>query len=214
MKSSTHKLYRYALALAVFTVLYNFLEGLVSVFFGIEDETLTLLGFGVDSFIEVMSGVGIIAMVLRIQRFPDTPRSTFERSALQITGASFYILSIGLAISAVINIMSGKKPETTLAGIIISTISIVVMWALVAAKRKVGRALDSAPILADANCTLVCFYMSAILLISSLVYELSGFGFIDALGAVGLIFFSIREGNESFGKAKDLDDCACETDIL
>ena len=203
--------YQYALYLGIFTVFYNLLEGLVSVFFGIQDETLALFGFGIDSFIEVMSGVGIVAMVLRIRHNPDTPRSQFEKTALRITGTSFFILAAGLAISAIYNLLVGHKPETTLAGMIISAISIAIMWALVAAKRQVGRALNSAPILADANCTLVCIYMSLVLLASSLFYELTGFGFVDSLGALGLIYFSFNEGRESFEKARGME-CACETE--
>ena len=83
------------------------------------------------------------------------------------------------------------------------------MWALVAAKRKVGRTLDSAPILADANCTLVCIYMSLVLLGSSLIYQLTGLGIVDSLGALGLIYFSVQEGRESFEKAAGLA-CDCE----
>jgi len=199
----------YSLWLAVFTSLYNLAEGLISIFFGISDETLTLFGFGVDSFIEVMSGIGILAMVLRIRQNPDTDRSTFERTALRITGTSFYILVAGLAITAIYNIFVGHKPETTLPGLIISVISIAVMWALVASKRKVGRELDSSPILADANCTLVCIYMSLVLLASSLIYELTGFGFVDSLGAIGLIYFSYNEGREAFEKAAGME-CDCE----
>lgn len=203
------RLYQYALYLGFFTVFYNLLEGLVSIFFGIQDETLTLFGFGIDSFIEVLSGIGIVAMVLRIRQNPDTPRSQFERTALRITGTSFYILAGGLAVTAIYNLVINHKPETTLAGMIISAISIAVMWALVASKRKVGRALDSAPILADANCTLVCIYMSLVLLVASFVYELTGFGFIDSLGALGLIYFSFKEGRESFEKARGME-CSCE----
>ena len=84
------KYYQYALLLGIFTVLYNLGEGIVSIALGIQDETLALFGFGVDSFIEVMSGLGIVAMILRIQNNPDTPRSVFEKTALRITGTSFY----------------------------------------------------------------------------------------------------------------------------
>ena len=212
-KSALDRYWNYALWLAVFTILYNLAEGLISIFFGLSDETLTLFGFGVDSFIEVMSGVGILAMVLRIRQNPDTPRSSFERTALRITGTSFYILVVGLAVTAIYNIVVRHKPETTLPGLIISVISIAVMWALVASKRKVGRALDSSPILADANCTLVCIYMSLVLLASSLVYELTGFGFVDSLGAIGLIYFSYNEGKEAFEKAAGME-CACEDDCV
>jgi divalent metal cation (Fe/Co/Zn/Cd) transporter len=85
------------------------------------------------------------------------------------------------------------------------------MWALVMAKRRVGRTLNSAPILADANCTLVCIYMSIVLLAASLIYQFTGFGFIDSLGAIGLIYFSYNEGKEAFEKAAGLE-CGCEDD--
>ena len=201
--------YRIALWLGILTVGYNLVEGVVSILFGIQDETLTLFGFGIDSFIEVLSGVGIVAMLIRIRRNPGTPRSQFERTALRITAGSFFILAVGLAATTLVNVVIGHKPETTLAGMIIALVSIATMTALVAAKRKVGRQLNSAPILADANCTLVCVYMSLVLLASSLIYKLTGFGLADSLGAAGLIYFSVKEGVESLNKARDLD-CGCE----
>ncbi len=200
-KNNTERYFTYALWLGYFTVVYKLLEGLVSIFFGAHDEALTLFGFGVDSFIEVVSGLGIIAMVLRIRRNPLTPRSQFERTALRITGTSFYLLGAGLLATAVYNLITGHKPETALPGLIISLISIGLMWALVAGKRRVGTALHSEPILADANCSLICIYMSLTLLAASLVYQLTGIGFVDSLGALGLIFFSVREGREAFEKA-------------
>jgi len=210
-QTTTTKYWSYALWLALFTIFYNLLEGMISIFFGISDEALTLFGFGVDSFIEVMSGIGILAMVLRIRQNPETPRSQFERTALRVTGTSFYLLAVGLAATAVYNLFTAHKPETTLPGLIISVISIAVMWALVMGKRKVGRTLDSSPILADANCTMVCVYMSLVLLASSLIYEFTGFGFIDSIGALGLIYFSYSEGKESFEKAAGMEDC-CDGD--
>jgi divalent metal cation (Fe/Co/Zn/Cd) transporter len=161
--------------LAAFTILYNLIEGLVSIWFGLADETLALFGFGVDSFIEVLSGIGILVMILRIRRSPGEPRTRFEQAALRVTGTAFYLLAAGLGLTAVINLWTGHKPETSLPGVIISLVSIAVMWALVAAKRRVGRKLKSTPILADANCTMVCIYMSVVLLISSLIYALTGF---------------------------------------
>jgi len=201
--------WNYALWLAVFTIVYNIAEGLVSIEFGVSDESLALFGFGVDSFIEVMSGIGILVMVNRIRQNPDTSRTPFEVTALKVTGTAFYILAVGLGISAVYNIVTNHKPETTLPGLVISIISIAMMWLLVTGKRKVGRTLNSMPILADANCTMVCIYMSVVLLISSFIYQFTGFGFVDSLGALGLIYFSINEGRESFDKAKGLE-CACE----
>ena len=191
-----------ALWLAYFTILYNLLEGLVSVFFGVRGEALTLFGFGVDSFIEVVSGIGIVVMVLRIRPSPDTARSFFESTALRVTGVSFYLLSAGLAVTAAYNIITGHRPETTLPGVFIALISISIMAGLAAGKRRIGLALHSEPILEDANCSLVCIYMSLILLAASLIFRLTGFGLVDSIGAVGLIYFSFHEGNESFKKAK------------
>jgi len=202
-----NRFWTYALWLALFTIFYNLVEGLISVFFGFSDEALTLFGFGVDSFIEVMSGIGILAMVLRIRQHPETSRTQFEKTALRITGTSFYLLVLGLAATALYNIFTGHKPATTLPGLIISVISIAMMWALVMGKRKVGHALNSQPILSDANCTMVCIYMSVILLASSLIYQLTGFGFVDSIGALGLIYFSYSEGKEAFEKAAGLEDC-------
>ena len=198
--------WQYAFWLAWLTILYNFAEGIISIFFGAQDEALTLFGFGVDSFIEVMSGIGILAMVYRIRRDMHGPRSQFERSALRVTGTSFYLLAVALAATALYNLVVGHEPTTTLPGLVISVVSIAIMWALVSGKRAVGRALDSAPILADADCTMVCIYMSAVLLGSSLIYQFTGFGFADSIGAVGLIYFSTSEGREAFEKATQIED--------
>jgi divalent metal cation (Fe/Co/Zn/Cd) transporter len=206
-QSSASRYWGYALSLALFTIFYNLAEGLISIFFGVSDEALTLFGFGVDSFIEVMSGLGILAMVLRIRQHPETPRSQFEKTALRITGTAFYLLVAGLTLTAIYNIASGHKPTTTVPGLIISIVSIAMMWLLVMGKRKVGRTLNSQPILSDANCTMVCIYMSLVLLASSLIYQLTGFGFVDSIGAFGLIWFSYSEGKEAFEKAAGMEDC-------
>jgi divalent metal cation (Fe/Co/Zn/Cd) transporter len=204
-QSLQNRSYHYAFWLALFTIFYNVLEGLISIYFGAHDEALTLFGFGIDSFIEVISGIGILAMVGRIRHDPGAPRGPFESAALRVTGWSFYLLSAGLFITAGYNLLTRHKPEATLSGTVIALISIAVMWALVAAKRRVGHALDSAPILADANCTLVCVYMSLVLLGASIVYKLTGFGLVDSLGAVGLIYFSLGEGREALEKAAGLE---------
>jgi len=207
-----NKLYKYAFLLALFTIFYNLLEGLVSTYFGYEDESLALFGFGVDSFIEVISGLGIAHMVLRIKLHPNSNRDDFERTALRITGFAFYLLVAGLVTTSVYNIWTGHKPETTFWGIVISIISIVTMWALIIGKIKVGRKLNSQAILADAECTRVCFYMSVILLLSSGIYELTNIAYIDSFGSLGLSYFAFTEGKECFEKAKSDNLCSCNHD--
>jgi len=204
---SEKKLYTRAFQLSLFTIFYNVAEGLVSVIVGYSDETLALFGFGVDSFIEVMSGIGIAVMILRIRQNPDSPKKQFEINALRITGSAFYLLSAGLLAGVIINIITRHRPETTLWGIVISVISIVVMIWLMNAKKKVGKKLNSAPIISDSNCTRVCVYMSLVLLASSLIYETTGFMYADTIGAAGLIYFSVSEGREAFEKAKGKECC-------
>lgn len=201
-------LYNKATILALITIFYNILEGVVSIYFGVKDETIALAGFGVDSFVEVLSGIGIYHMIERIKKNGIENPDRFERTALRVTGIAFYILTAGLVVSSGINIYLRRSPETTFWGIVISTISIFTMWLLISMKLKVGEKLNSDAIIADAHCTRACMYLSIILLISSAGYELTGIGYLDSLGALGIAFWSLKEGKEAFEKAKGLG-CSC-----
>lgn len=198
LKTRDKFFFRLAYGLAVFTIVYNIFEGIFSLYFGFADESVTLFGFGVDSFIEVVSGMGIAHMVRRIKRNPQEKRGHFERKALRVTGTAFYFLALGLLFVSVFNIIVGHKPQATFWGVIISVFSIVVMWAVVLGKKRAGEKLQSDAILADAYCTLVCHYMSMVLLLSSVVYALTGLGYIDSLGGLVLAWLAAREGKRCF----------------
>ena len=202
-------LYKWANVLAMITIFYNIMEGLVSVYFGVEDETLALFGFGLDSFVEVISGIGIWHMINRIRKNVGANSDKFERQALKVTGTAFYMLSVGLAITAMINVYQGHNPVTTFWGIVISLVSVFTMWSLIHYKVKIGTQLSSQAIIADANCTKACLYLSVILLVSSAGYELTGIGGLDSIGAVLIAGFSFKEGRESFQKAKGIA-CSCQ----
>jgi divalent metal cation (Fe/Co/Zn/Cd) transporter len=107
--------------------------------------------------------------------------------------------------------VQGHKPENTLWGVIISVISLLVMYWLYRSKIYYGKKLNAEPVIADGRCTLVCIYMSVILLISSFIYELTGFGWIDTIGALGLAWLSFTEGREAFEKAEGRE-CDCHDD--
>lgn len=207
--TENNRLYKLALAFALFTIIYNIAEGLIATYLGFEDESLALFGFGADSFIEVISGIGIAHMILRIQQKPESNKDVFERTALRITGFAFYALVLALIFTSLYNIWTGHKPITTFWGVVISITSIAIMWMLVAGKRKVGKKLGSEPILSDANCTMVCVYMSVILLISSAFYELWNIPYIDSVGTLALSYFAFREGKECFEKANSDIYCGC-----
>lgn len=203
-----------ALLLSLITISYNLIEGTVSVFFGIEDKTLTLLGFGVDSFVEVISGLGIFHMIIRMKKNDSLKsRDSFERTALKVTGTSFYLLTAGLLFGVGSNIVQQARPETTFVGIVIAAISIITMYVLIIAKMRVGTKLKSDAIIADANCTKTCFYLSLILLASSFSYEFFQIGYIDEAGSLGIAYFAFKEGRESFNKSKSESlSCNCEDD--
>ncbi len=163
-----HSLYKWAAGLALITIFYNIGEGVISVLFGLEDESMALFGFGLDSFVEVASGIGIWHMIRRIRRNEGESADHFERTALKITGSGFYVLTAGLTAMAVVDLYQGHQPETTFWGIVISLVSILTMWLLIHYKVKVGKALNSPAILADAACTRACLQLSVVLLAASL----------------------------------------------
>ena len=202
------ELYRRAALLALVTIFYNLLEGGISVWLGAADEAMSLFGFGLDSFVEVLSGIGVWHMIRRMSRGEPAEHDRFERQALRVTGFGFLILAAGLAASAGLSLWRGHRPETTLWGVVISLVSIVSMQGLVHYKVKVGEALNSPAVLADAACTRTCLRLSVVLLVASAGYALTGLGALDALGSLGIAVLCLAEGKEALGKAKGIS-CSC-----
>ncbi len=200
--AKNNKLYKWAATLALVTIFYNIGEGLASVVLGAEDESMSLFGFGLDSFVEVVSGIGIWHMISRIRRNGEENPDRFEKKALRITGAGFYVLTAGLAITSIIDFYQGHEPENTFWGIVISLISIVSMWGLIRAKVSVGKKLNSDAILADAACTRACLQLSIVLLLASAGYKLTGIGGLDSAGALIIGVLCFREGKEALEKAR------------
>ena len=212
MSKTKEQLLKAAFILSLITIIYNLLEGGISIFFGAGDNSLTLLGFGVDSFVEVISGLGIAHMLVRMKNSVEITRDDFEKTALKITGFSFYLLTAGLIIGAVLNVIKQVKPETTIPGLIISLISIITMYFLMNAKLKVGAGLKSDAIVADAKCTKTCLQLSLILLVASLLYQVFHILYIDTFGTVAIAWLSYREGRESLEKATRSDFKCCDDD--
>lgn len=201
-------MYRTATLLALITIGYNILEGVVSVAMGANDETLSLFGFGLDSFVEVISGFGIWHMLQRLKQGGEERRDEFEQRALRITGGAFYLLAGGLVVTAALSLWYSHQPVTTFWGIVVAVVSILTMWLLIHQKMKVGKALNSPAILADAACTRTCLQLSVALLAASIGYELTGLGVLDAIGSLLIALLSWREGREAFQKSRGLA-CSC-----
>ncbi len=180
-------------------------------YFGAGDETLALFGFGLDSFVEVISGIGIAHLILRSGPGPgsvEINRDRFEKTALRVTGVSFFILAGGLVLGAALSLVTDQSPSTTLWGILVGGISIATMWALYYAKRRTALLMGSTAMLADANCTKACIWLSVVLVLASVAYEWTGVAWMDLAGSLGIAIFAFREGREAFAKARGNSCCS------
>lgn len=185
---------RHGRRLEYFSILWNVLEGLVAVIAGLMAESISLVGFGIDSFIEVTS-----ASVLLWRMSVDADiarRERNERVALKIVGGSFLALSAYIGYESVADLVRRQAPEHSLPGIVLACVSLLVMPLLSRAKKKVGTALGSAAMHADAKQTDFCVYLSAILLVGLLLNALFGFWWADPAAALVMVPIIAREGLE------------------
>jgi divalent metal cation (Fe/Co/Zn/Cd) transporter len=180
--------------LEYFTIVWNSLEGIVAVIAGILAGSISLVGFGVDSFIEVTSGA---ALLWRLSLDAEHHRrERIERITLKIVGACFLALAAYVAYEAIENLIAAKAPEHSLPGIILACVSLVVMPLLSRAKRRVGARLKSAAMHADARQTEFCTYLSAILLGGLLLNAAAGLWWADPAAALIMAPIIAKEGVE------------------
>jgi divalent metal cation (Fe/Co/Zn/Cd) transporter len=168
--------------LEYFTIAWNTIEGLVAVVAGVFAGSISLVGFGIDSFIEVTSGV---ALLWRMSVDADVHRrERNERLALRIVGICFVALAVYIGYESITGLVHKKVPESSLAGIILAVVALVVMPLLSRAKRRVGNELGSAAMKADAKQATFCTYLSAILLAGLLLNAAFGIWWADPVAAL------------------------------
>lgn len=190
--------------LEYFTIAWNALEGLVAVGAGVIAGSISLVGFGIDSFIEVTSGS---ALLWRMSVDADIERrERNERRALKIVGVCFLALATYITYESATDLWSKKAPERSIPGIILACVSLVVMPLLSRAKRKVGRALGSASMHADAKQTEFCTYLSGILLAGLLLNAFFGLWWADPAAALIMVSIIAKEGIEGL-QGKACDEC-------
>lgn len=178
--------------LEYFTIAWNSLEGIVAVASGILAGSISLVGFGVDSFIEVTSGT---ALLWRLSLDAEKHRrERIERITLRIVGACFLSLAAYVGYEAASNLIGKKAPEHSLPGIILACVSLVVMPLLSRAKRRVGAHLKSAAMNADAKQTEFCTYLSAILLGGLLLNMVYNLWWADPVAALVMVPIIAKEG--------------------
>lgn len=190
--------------LEYFTVLWNALEGLVAVIAGALAGSISLVGFGIDSFIEVTSGAALLWRMSRDAEVQQRERN--ERRALKIVGACFLALAAYITYESAMDLWFKKAPEHSIPGIVLACVSLAVMPLLSRAKRRVGRALNSAAMHADAKQTEFCTYLSAILLAGLLLNALFAFWWADPVAGLVMVPIIAKEGIEGL-QGKACDDC-------
>lgn len=183
---------RRALRLAWFTVAYNLLEGMVSLFFGLSDGSVALWGFGLDSLVEVASA---LVVLWRLRGDLQARATERERRATLAIGALFLLLALSILGGAVLQLRAGRHPDTTLPGILIALASLAFMVWLWRSKLEVARQLDSSALAGDAACSLACIQLSTVLLAGSAVFAAwPRLWWADAVAGLLLAGLIAREG--------------------
>ena len=195
--------------LEYFTIGWNALEGVIAVAAGAIAGSISLVGFGIDSFIEVISGAAVLWR-MSVDR-DSRAREHNEKRALKIVGACFVALAVYLTSESLTDLVERRAPEHSLPGIILACVSLVVMPLLSREKRKVGSNMGSAAMHADARQTDFCAILSAILLIGLLLNAAFGLWWTDALAALTMVPIITKEGFDGW-RGKACRECGGNSD--
>lgn len=209
------RLGRRAQWLAGASVAYNVLEAVVAVTAGLVAGSVALVGFGLDSVVEVSSGLVILWQFRH--RMPESR----EQRALRLMALAFFALAAYVTVESVRALFFGGQPESSPVGIGLAIASLVIMPFLSWAQRRTGRALDSATVVADSTQTLLCTYLSAVLLAGLVLNATLGWGWADPIAGLVIAAVAVREGVQAWhgegcacgptitGEHGDEDGCGC-----
>jgi divalent metal cation (Fe/Co/Zn/Cd) transporter len=184
-----------------FTIGWHLLEGAISLAAGIAAGSLSLVGFGVDSLVELASGMAVLWRMNVDHNIHHRERN--EKLALKLVGWSFIALALYLVVESIVSFVEKKAPEHSAVGIAIAALSLIVMPILSHAKRRIGATLDSAAMCADAKQADFCAYLAAILLAGLLLNYLFSWWWADPIAAIAMALIIGNEGiNASTGQAE------------
>jgi divalent metal cation (Fe/Co/Zn/Cd) transporter len=196
------------------TITYNVIEAIVAITAGTIASSIALIGFGLDSVIEVSSAAAVA------WQFAGPDHERREKVALRVIAGSFFVLAVYVTVEAVRTLVAGHEPEQSTVGIVLVATSVVIMPFLSWAQRRAGRELGSASAVADSRQTLLCTYLSAAVLLGLVLNATLGWWWADPLVALGLAAVAVREGRNALRgetccppvhlEAKDRDEEACD----
>lgn len=193
------------LQLEYLTVGWNVIEGIIAVGAGIAAGSIALIGFGVDSFVETISGGLIIWRLMAETRgqHDDEAIERIEQRAERLVGVAFLLLAAYVAFEAVRSLINQDAPDASPVGIALTAVSIVVMLWLARAKRRTGEALGSRAMIADAQQTYACWYLSVVALAGLVLNAVFGLWWADPVAALGITVLLVREGVEALRGEED-----------
>ncbi len=183
-----------AFILSIFTVSYNIFEGIVSIIAGVLSNSIALKGFGIDSFIESISGAVMIWRFRKQDEITDEEEERIERIAQNLVAVSFFILSTYILYESISKLYFKDITEPSILGLIIIILSIIVMPVLFYLKHKTGKSLDSKSLIADSKETLACLFLSIAVLLGILLNFFFGFWQADPIAAILIAIYLIIEG--------------------
>jgi divalent metal cation (Fe/Co/Zn/Cd) transporter len=187
-----HVLQRRIRIIVAITIGYNVVEAVIALSAGTIASSAALIGFGLDSVVEVLSAAAVA------WQFAAPDPETRERVALRVIAISFFALAVYVSVDAVLALTGAREPEPSPVGIVLAAVSLVVMPVLSLIERRTGTELGSASAVADSKQTLLCAYLSAALLVGLLLNALLGWAWADAVAALVIAGFAVREGIEAW----------------
>jgi divalent metal cation (Fe/Co/Zn/Cd) transporter len=205
--SRQEQLHRRGVRLEVFTVGWNVIEAAVAVGAGLLVGSVALVGFGVDSGIEVISAIALLWRLLKAGPNASVQEeSAAERKALYLVAATFFLLAAYITYEAVGALLGGEGPEVSTVGLVLSVLSIVVMPTLAYFKGRTGREMGSRALVADSKETWVCAYLSFALLCAVGLNAAFGWWWADPVGALAMLPVILWQGWETLEEAREGDD--------
>ncbi len=202
-KLELERLYKKALHLEYFTVGYNVVEAAVSIIFGHVANSIALIGFGLDSVVESLSGMVLIWRLSRHGKISVEKEEEVEKKASLLVAFSFFILGLYVLLQSLKKIIGKDVPDPSIPGMIIATASLVVMPLLSWQKYRIGHQIRSEALIADSKETLACFFLSIALLLGLGSNYLFGVWQADPIVGLVIVIFLLREGKEVWQESKE-----------
>ena len=197
------KLFKKGLYLEYFTVVYNLIEAALSILFGNLTKSIALVGFGLDSIVESLSGIIMIWRLHQHGKISRKEEEEIETKAQRFVALTFFILGVYVLLQSVKKLIFKEVPDPSLPGIIIAIVSLIVMPALSFQKLQTGRQIESEALIADSKETLACAFLSLALLLGLGSNYLFGFWQADAIAGLIIVFFLMKEGFEIWRESSE-----------